>query len=309
MSYLNIVLAVIIVVMLSLISYAYHFIDQKFGYRAQHRQGPNRSTRMGWGQQLVDFRKFSAKEAHVGRAGGALFFIGVAIYCMLPYVFFVLLLNPVSDLRGGYGGFFSLFLIVAFATAVDSLFLYSFEDNQFRIQAKRGLLLKIVGVSTLLLSCIPSLIHFGPEIVQGYREGASADYFMFRNPFGLLAAICAFCSFFFILPSKPIGQSIDFAFSGLTHFFYQSAKDLWVVALFSLWVGVFFGGWVGVGVSNLEFLLYFFKLALVLVLFVWVRKTLPTLRIRDSVGFGLKRLLPLACIATIGEILWVAILG
>lgn len=309
MTALTIILATIIALLLTTAAYSFHFISEKLGYRAQHRQGPNRSSRAGWGQQLLDLGKLWSKESSNTKRRGLFFYIGVILYCLLPYAFFVLLLNPTSTEAGGYGGFFSLFLIVAFATALDSLFLFSFKDTQIRILAKRNLLLRYMGLTTLLLSCIPSLIHFGPNIVQGYQDGSSTDYFMFRNPFAFVAGICAFASFYFILPTRPIGRSLDFAFSGVFHFSYRAAKDLWIVALFSLWVGIFLGGWVGVGVSSFELLFYVVKLSIVLIAFVWVQKVLPSLRVRDSIDFGLKRLLPLACIATIGEILWVAILG
>ncbi len=309
MNIYTLVLSGLIVGILSVFSYAFHFVSRKLEYRSQHRQGPNRSTRHGWGQQFLDFRKFWKKDLRSGQSKNFFFYMGIVAYCLLPYVFFGLLLNPISTETGGYGGFFSLFLIVAFATALDSLFLYSFRDSQVRILAKRNLLLRFMGLTILLLSCIPSLIHFGPNIVQGYTESSGIDYFMFRNPFAVLAGVSGFASFFYILPTRPIGAPIDFAFSGIVHFLYRAAKDLWTVALFSLWVGIFVGGWIGIGVSNLEFVLFFVKLIFVLLAFIWVQKSLPKLRIRDSIDFGLKRLLPLACIATVGEIIWVAILG
>ncbi len=309
MTILSIFLASILSIALTVFAYSFHFMNEKLGYHAQHRQGPNRSSRGGWSQQVLDLGKFWGKGHLEPQGKGVFFYFGVILYCLLPYVFFVLLLNPISTLTGGYSGFFSLFLIISFATALDSLFLYSFKDTQVRILAKRNLLLRYMGLTTLLLSCIPSLIHFGPNIIQGYQDGPSVDYFMFRNPFTFLAGICAFASFFFILPTRPVGQSIEFAFTGLVHFSYRAAKDLWSIALFSLWVGIFLGGWVGVGASSLELFLYILKLVVVLIAFAWVQKSLPALRVRDSIDFGLKRLLPLAWMATIGKILWVAILG
>lgn len=308
MTIVSIVAVISLTIFLLVASYIFRFVDAKLGFRSQHRQGPNRSSSLGWAQQFIDATKFWRKGS-IGKNRSILLYFGVLLFLLLPFVFFVLLLFPEIFGAKNQGGFFLLFLIISFSIALDSLFLYALNDSESKMLAKRNLLLRYLGITILLLSCLPTLIYYGPNIIEGRPEIDRFGYFMFRNPFALLAGLCGFLSIFYLLPSRPFGQPIDDVFSGYIHFTYDAAKNIWTVAFYSFWVAIFLGGWVGIGVDLIGFLGFFPQLIVVLIGYLWVQKSLPALRAMDSINFGVTRILPIACIATIGEILWIAILG
>ena len=80
---------------------------------------------------------------------------------------------------------------------------------------------------------------------------------------------------------------------------FQMAEYVNMITLSALAITLFLGGWHFPFVHGVDFLgpLWFFlKLLLLLLIFIWLRATLPRLRYDQLMSFGWKILLPLATI-------------
>jgi NADH-quinone oxidoreductase subunit H len=83
-------------------------------------------------------------------------------------------------------------------------------------------------------------------------------------------------------------------YSGMRWGLFQTAEYINLITLSALMVTLFFSGWHGPW--NLGPLWFVLKLAAVLLVFIWIRATLPRLRYDQLMRFGWKVLLPAATI-------------
>ena len=81
---------------------------------------------------------------------------------------------------------------------------------------------------------------------------------------------------------------------------------IWIVA--GIAAAMFLGGWMGPGPGWLDPVWMAAKIFVLLILFIWVRATLPRLRYDQLMAFGWKILLPVATInAVVTALLVVAV--
>jgi len=122
---------------------------------------------------------------------------------------------------------------------------------------------------------IPQFVGFLVFIVAGFAETA-------RAPFDLPEA------------DAEIVAGYNTEYGGMRFGSFFMAEYIEVIVISGVAVACFFGGWHGPGPIALAPLWVLLKMFAFVVLFIWVRATLPRLRYDQLMSFGWKVLLPLA---------------
>jgi len=290
-------------------------LERKLLGRFQARYGPNRVGPYGLGQPIADILKLLTKEQ--SRPTTALPFLytiapiisiltAVAAFAIIPF-------GEVNDIFGTgvglYGldvGIGPLYLFAFGAIAFYGLMLggwasgskYSFLGAMRAaaqlISYEVALGLSIIGViftaGTLSLVdivhaqegmwfVIPQFAGFLIFLVAGFAETN-------RAPFDLVEADAEIVQ----------GYMTEYGGGGFASFYFAEYINMLVVS--GIATTMFLGGWLlpfGIDPPGwVDPLVVFFKMFLFVVLFIWIRATLPRLRYDQLMSFGWKVLLPLA---------------
>jgi NADH-quinone oxidoreductase subunit H len=176
------------------------------------------------------------------------------------------------------------------------------------------------------LSIFPVVLITGTLSMQGIilAQGWSPDrWFLFANPFCFVAAWILFISSLaennrtpFDLPEAESELVAGFAteYSSMRYLFFFMAEwgNMFVSA--AIIVTLFLGGWQFPHVSRsplvmnaLEFVTFNVKVLFLVLVSMWIRGTLPRVRIDQLMSLCWKYFVPIAFIDLIGTAVWVAI--
>ncbi|MBI4339887.1 MAG: NADH-quinone oxidoreductase subunit NuoH [Chloroflexi bacterium] len=294
-----------------LLAMFYTYLERRLIGRFQVRIGPNRTGPWGLLQPVADAIKLLTKESIIPD-GADRWLFNLAPIAMVVTMFMVLAVLPfgegtfIADINVGL-----LFLIAV--TSVNALAVFMAgvaSGNRYAmfggvravaqlISYEVPMVLSVVGV--LLLAGSLSLV----DIVNAQRVpflllqplgffifvvGASAE--MNRPPFDTLEA------------ESEIVAGYHTEYSGMKFGYFWLAEYSAVLTTSGVIATLFLNGWQGPLLpSHVWFLLKVFGLAFV---FIWVRSTLPRVRIDQTMAFAWKFLLPLGLLnifVTAAEIL------
>jgi NADH-quinone oxidoreductase subunit H len=285
-------------------------LERKLLGRFQARLGPNRVGPYGLMQPLADVLKLLSKEQSTPRtavpwmmalAPVITIFTAVATLAIIPF-------GPVgswSDDYGLYGidvsigilYFFAFgalafygFLLGGWASGSKYSFLGSMRSAAQLISYEVALGLSLLGVAITAGSLslvdiveaqdsiwyvVPQFVGFLIFMVAGFAETS-------RPPFDLPEADAEIVA----------GYNTEYAGMRFGSFFMAEYIEMLVIA--GVATAMFLGGWHGPGPEALAPLWVCLKMFGFIVLFIWVRATLPRLRYDQLMSFGWKILLPLA---------------
>ena len=279
----------------------YTYMERRLLGRFQARLGPNRAGPFGLLQPIADAIKLLTKEDLVPEGADRWVFNLAPIVMFVP-VLLVLAVIPfgeasfVADLNIGI-----LFVIAVTSVNTLAMFMAGFASgNRYAmfggmravaqlISYEVPLVLSIVGVVLLteslsLVSIVEAqripFILLQPLAFFIFVAGASAE--MNRTPFDTVEA------------ESEIVAGYHTEYSGMKFGIFQLAEFGAVLTNSGIIATLFLKGWEGPFLpSHLWFLIKVFFIAF---LFIWVRATLPRLRIDQVMGFAWKFLLPLSLI-------------
>ena len=157
------------------------------------------------------------------------------------------------------------------------------------IQAQSLSMTEIVTAQGSLWYVIPQFVGFCAFMVAGFAETN-------RPPFDLAEG-----------DSEIVG-GFNTEFGGMRFGSFFMAEYINMIVIAGIATAMFLGGWHGPGPNYLNPLWVILKMLFFIVLFIWVRATLPRFRYDQLMSFGWKVLLPVATInAVITAILVVAL--
>ncbi|MDQ4071979.1 MAG: NADH-quinone oxidoreductase subunit NuoH [Actinomycetota bacterium] len=136
-------------------------------------------------------------------------------------------------------------------------------------------LVDIVAAQDKIWFAVPQVVGFLIFLVAGFAEAA-------RPPFDLPEA------------DAELVAGYNTEFGGMRFGTFFLAEYLEIIVISGVAAAVFLGGWHGPGPEFLGPTWMFLKMAVLVVLFVWVRATVPRLRYDQLMSLGWKILLPLA---------------
>lgn len=288
--------------------------ERKILGRIQNRPGPNRTGPGGMFQPFADGIKMLTKEDIVPRAADAVlhFLAPVALVAFSLITFAVLPFGRhlvAVDLDAGV-----LFFFAAGASTELAIFMAGWAShNKYALLAAMRALAQLISYELpLLLSVVPVIMVAGTLSLPGIVEAQGGAVFGFIpawnvfTPWGfagflifIVAALAESNRSPFDLPeaeSELVAGHLT-EYSGFKYALFFMAEYFGMCALNGLGVTLFLGGWQAPW-SFLEFIpsyLWFgLKLLSLLVVFIWVRATLPRLRMDQLMKLAWKFLVPLA---------------
>jgi NADH-quinone oxidoreductase subunit H len=298
-------------------------LERKLIGRFQARYGPNRVGPFGLFQPLADVAKLLSKEASYPRtavhwmmaiAPVISIFTAVATLAIIPF-------GPIGAWSNNYGLWgIDVPIGILYAFAFSSIAFYGFVLGGWASGSKYSFLgamrsaaqlisyevalgLSLIGVvmmaGTLSLPgiveqqgnvwyVVPQLVGFLIFMVGGFAETA-------RAPFDLPEA------------DAEIVAGYNTEFGGMRLGSFLLAEYLHMVVFAGIATAMFLGGWHGPGPAWLDPIWVLLKMLGFILVFIWVRATMPRLRYDQLMNFGWKILLPLATLnALVTAILVVA---
>jgi NADH-quinone oxidoreductase subunit H len=315
-------IAAIIVVFASLFALT-TLLERKGLGRIQNRYGPNRVGPFGLLQPAADGLKALTKEDIVPRAADKVVHFLAPIALLLPVLLSYAVLpvgrNMVAvDIEAGLLFFFA----VGAATEL-SVFMagWSSRNKYALLGAMRAIAQMVSYEIPLILSAVTVVMMTGtlsPEKIveaQGTYHGWLPDWFVF-TPWGL----AGFVLFMIAAAAEsnrspfdlPEGESEIIAgyfieYSGFKFALFFLAEYLGMFAISGLGITLFLGGWHApapwlVGVPSWAW--FFLKLLAIILLFIWIRGTVPRLRMDQLMNFAWKFMLPMTLINLVAAASW-----
>lgn len=298
--------------------------ERKLLGRIQNRPGPNRTGPGGMLQPFADAIKMLTKEDIVPDAADRVlhFLAPVALVTFSLLTFAVLPfgreLTPI-DLDAGV-----LYFFAAGASTELAVFMAGWaSQNKYALLAAMRALAQLISYELpLLLSVVPVVVASGSlsprEIVeaQGTWTWGILPHWNVFTPWGLagflifmVAALAESNRSPFDLPeaeSELVAGHLT-EYSGFKYALFFMAEYFGLCALNGMGVTLFLGGWQ----APCEFLQFIpsyawfgLKLIILLVVFIWIRATLPRLRMDQLMRLAWKFLVPLALLNLAAVALW-----
>src|ERR1043165_9935534 len=298
-------------------------LERKGLGRIQNRYGPNRVGPFGVFQPVADGLKAMTKEDIVPRAADKIVHFIAPLALVIP-VFLALSVIPIGrnmtavDLDGSILFFFA----VGAATEL-SVFMagWSSRNKYSLLGAMRAIAQMISYEVPLILSAVTVIMIVGSLSATRIVD-AQAGYFGWLPNWFVLTpwGFAGFILFMIAAGAEsnrspfdlPEGESEIIAgyyieYSGFKFALFFLGEYIGLFAISGLAITLFLGGWH----SPLPFLTwipsyiwFFAKLLCLVALFIWVRGTLPRLRIDQLMSFAWKFMLPMALVNLLAAGVW-----
>ncbi len=299
------------------------WLERKGLARVQNRYGPNRAGPFGWLQPAADGIKALTKEDLVPRAADKVIHFLAPVVLVIP-VFLSFAVLPVGrnmvavDMDAGLLFFFA----VGAATEL-SVFMAGWSSrNKYALMGAMRAIAQMVSYEIpLILSSVTVVMIVGTlspvkivEAQSGYG-GLLPDWFVF-TPWGLLGFILFMISATaesnrspFDLPEgeSELVAGYFIEYSGFKFALFFLAEYLGMFAISGLGITLFLGGW-NAPAAWLTWIpswaWFFMKLVAIILVLIWVRGTVPRLRMDQLMNFAWKFMLPLVLINLLAAAIW-----
>ena len=299
-------------------------LERKILGRIQNRYGPNRVGPFGLLQPLADGIKLLIKEDIVPiRADKVVHFLAPIL--MAAPTILALGVIPYGRNMTAFAidGGILFFFAVGSATELAVFMAGWGSNNKFSMLGAMRAIAQMVSYELpLIITVLPVVMIVGSlspdaivEAQAGYSHGWAPRWFAF-TPWGAAAFILFFVSGLVESNRTPFdvpeGESEIVAghmteYSGFKYAIFFLAEYFGMFAVSGLAVTLFLGGW-HAPMPWLEFLpsyaWFFIKLSTLLLVFVWIRGTLPRMRVDHVMGFAWKFMLPMAFTCVLAAAVW-----
>jgi NADH-quinone oxidoreductase subunit H len=306
------------------------WFERKGLARIQNRYGPNRVgipftkiSLFGLGQPAADGIKALTKEDVVPRAADKLVHFLAPVFLLIPVLVSYAVLpvgrNMVAvDIDAGVLFFFA----VGAATEL-SVFMagWSSRNKYALLGAMRAIAQMVSYEIPLILSSVSVIMMVGSlstvKIVeaQSTYKGFLPDWFVF-TPWGfagflifMIAATAESNRSPFDLPEgeSEIVAGYFIEYSGFKFALFFLAEYLGMFAISGLGITLFLGGWNAPAewlTAIPSWVWFFIKLVAIIFVFIWVRGTVPRLRMDQLMNFAWKFMLPMALLNLVAAAVW-----
>jgi len=288
-------------------------LERKLLGRFQSRLGPNRVGPYGLMQPLADVLKLLSKEQSTPKTAVPwMMAIAPAISIFTAVV--TLAIVPFGDVTrdGIFGADYGLYGIdvsigILWAFAFGALAFYGLMLGGWASGSKYSFLGAMRSAAQLIsyevslgLSLLGVVFTAGSLSLTEIVAKQDAIWYVIPQFVGF----CIFMVAAFAETNRPpfdlpeadaeIVAGYNTEFGGMRFGSFFMAEYINMIAISGIATAMFLGGWHGFGPSWLGPIWVIFKMFVVILLFIWIRATLPRLRYDQLMAFGWKVLLPLA---------------
>jgi NADH-quinone oxidoreductase subunit H len=299
-------------------------LERKILGRIQNRYGPNRVGPFGLFQPIADGIKLLIKEDIVpARADKVVHFL--APLMMAAPAILALGVIPYGRNMTAFSidGGILFFFAVGSATELAVFMAGWGSNNKFSMLGAMRAIAQMVSYELpLIITVLPVVMIVGSlsadaivEAQAGYSLGFAPRWFVF-TPWGAAAFLLFFVSGLVESNRTPFdmpeGESEIVAghmteYSGFKYAIFFLAEYFGMFAVSGLAVTLFLGGW-HAPLPWLEiipsYVWFFAKLAALLFVFIWIRGTLPRMRVDHVMNFAWKFMMPMAFTCIISAAVW-----
>ena len=312
--------AIGVFLIMALAALAFVWLERKVAGRIQSRYGPNRAGKFGLLQTLADAVKLLLKEDIIPAAADRRLFI-LAPYIVFIATFAAFVVIPwsgklyISDLNVGI-----LYLIAMGSFVVVGILMAGWASNNKwsllgAMRAAAQIVSYEVPVALAILTVIVLAGTMNMREIQEAQSGWIWKWHVFQSPFTFLAFFLYFVGSIaeanrtpFDMPEAEQELTAGFhtEYSGMrwAFFFLAEYGNLLLVSLVA--AVLFLGGW-NVGIPGVPIpgpIVLAAKAVLLVLLQMWLRWTLPRLRVDQVMAVCWKYLMPLSFGTLIGAGAW-----
>ena len=292
---------------------AFIYIERRLLGRFQIRTGPNRLGPEGIFQPIATALKVLLKEDIVPAKGDKV------LHFLAPIVVFVpimLIFAVVPFHRGAI--FTDLNIGIVYVVAISSVSAVGIymagwaSNNKYALLAAMRSVAQMVSYELpVVLSILGVVMMVGSLSMNQIVESQNIPFFLLQ-PLGFviffLGAVAEMnrCPFDLLEADSEIVAGYHTEYSGMKFALFYLGEYGHAVAHSAIIATLFLGGWQGPLLPPILWLLI--KIVLVFCFIVWMRATLPRLRVDQLMGFAWKTLLPMAVINLFliaAEVLWI----
>ncbi len=307
------IIEALIIINLVMVTFAYlTWTERKVMGRIQLRYGPNRAGPFGLLQPIADLVKLIRKEAFAPSSAIPIPYIAAPIVSMFTALaaFAVIPFGPGWTINGWHvnGEVTNVPIALLLIFALGSIGVYGFmvggwaSESKFSILGSMRTCAQLVSYEVSLALSVLGVVILGRSLSLVDIVHRQGEFLPFAAPqfvgmvIFFIAGIAETSRAPFDLPEADteLVGGYHTEYSGMRWGVFQTSEYINLITLSGLMVTLFFAGWHGPwGLGPLWFVL---KLVALLLVFIWVRTTLPRLRYDQLMKFGWKILLPAATI-------------
>jgi NADH-quinone oxidoreductase subunit H len=317
---LMVVGAIVVFLILALAALAFVWLERKVAGRIQSRYGPNRAGKFGLLQTIADAVKLLLKEDIIPAAADRRLFI-LAPYVVFVATFAAFVVIPwsgklaVSNLNVGL-----LYLVAMGSFVVVGILMAGWaSNNKWSLLGAMRSAAQIVSYEVPVALAILSVVVLAGSLnlsdIQRAQSGWFWKWFVFQSPFTFLAFFLYFVGSLaeanrtpFDLPEAEQELTAGFhtEYSGMrwAFFFLAEYGNMLLVSLVAALL--FLGGW-NVGIPGVPIpgpIVLMVKAVVIVLVQMWLRWTLPRLRVDQVMAVCWKYLMPLGFGTLIGAGAW-----
>jgi NADH-quinone oxidoreductase subunit H len=305
------IIEAVVIINLVMVTFAYlTWTERKAMGRMQRRYGPNRAGPFGLFQPFADLIKLIRKEAFAPSSAIPSPNIAAPIVAMFTALaaFAVIPFGPGWTINGWYvnGAVADVPIALLLIFALGSIGVYGFmvggwaSESKFSILGSMRTCAQLVSYEVSLALSVLGVVILGRSLSLVDIVHRQGEFLPFAAPqfvgmvIFFIAGIAETSRAPFDLPEADteLVGGYHTEYSGMRWGVFQTSEYINLITLSGLMVTLFFAGWHGPwGLGPLWFVL---KLLALLLVFIWVRTTLPRLRYDQLMKFGWKILLPAA---------------
>jgi NADH-quinone oxidoreductase subunit H len=307
------IIEALVIINLVMVTFAYlTWTERKAMGRMQRRYGPNRAGPFGLLQPIADLIKLIRKEAFAPSSAIPIPYIAAPIVAMFTALaaFAVIPFGPGWTINGWHvnGEVANVPIALLLIFALGSVGVYGFmvggwaSESKFSILGSMRTCAQLVSYEVSLALSVLGVVILGRSLSLVDIVHRQGEFLPFAAPqfvgmvIFFIAGIAETSRAPFDLPEADteLVGGYHTEYSGMRWGVFQTSEYINLITLSGLMVTLFFAGWHGPwGLGPLWFVL---KLVTLLLVFIWVRTTLPRLRYDQLMKFGWKILLPAATI-------------
>jgi len=279
------------------------WLERKVSARIQTRLGPMRTGRPhGWLQLIADTFKLLSKEDIIPRAvDRALYVIApVVVFTSSLLIYVVIPMGPraiVSDLNIGM-----LYLAAATSFTMMGVLMAGWGSNSkwSLLGSMRGAAMLLSYEVPMVLAVVAVVMLSGTLSTNGIVGAQSRLWNIVVQPLGFLVFLAALFAELNRVPfdlaeaEAELVAGYNVEYSGLRFAFFFLAEYSNLLALSAIGVTLYFGGWQGPWLP--PFVWFMLKTYAFVLVVMWIRWTLPRVRVDQLMSFGWKVLLPAALV-------------
>ncbi|MCL2150118.1 MAG: NADH-quinone oxidoreductase subunit NuoH [Dehalococcoidia bacterium] len=293
------VIGVFLIAFLMVTVMTYIWIERRGLGRFQARLGPNRAGPLGLLQAFADMIKILTKEDIIpSRADRLLFWLApVAAFVPVVMVLAVIPLWPglqLADLNTGV-----LYILAVSGIGTIGIFLSGYAgNNKYGLIGAMRETAQLMSYELPLMLALLSVVILTGSLSITELVAAQDVPFILVQPLGFVVFFLATLAeinrspFDLVEADSELASGFNIEYSGMKFALLYVVEYSEAVVASVLVATFFLGGWRGPLLPPVVWLLL--KMVLVFFVIIWIRATLPRLRIDQALGFAWKYLLPIA---------------